>query len=157
MQVPARAAQGEVMADIGMVEHIDTSDPPFKAPDPVVIETSLPVPPSVNRIWRSKTGGKGVYKAPEYKAWLKQADMQATLDHVFRGRRRKISGPFAATVLINIDMARGDLDNRIKAVLDWAQDRELISNDRHCMKLTAEWVPASRAPAGCHLTLTELG
>jgi Holliday junction resolvase RusA-like endonuclease len=145
------------MADLGMVEHIDTSDPPFKAPAPIVIETSLPVPPSVNRIWRSKKDGRGVYKSPEYRAWLKQADMQAMLDRVFRGSKRTIATGFEARILINFDMATGDLDNRIKAVLDWAQDRGLISNDRLCMRVSAEWVKPARAPAGCHLTLTEIG
>jgi hypothetical protein len=35
-------------------------------------------------------------------------------------------------------------------VLDWAQSRELIADDKHCERLTVTW---GEAPYGCRLIL----
>jgi Holliday junction resolvase RusA-like endonuclease len=53
---------------------------------------------------------------------------------------------------IEIIIARtvGDLDNRIKGVLDWCQSRHVIENDKHCEKITVEW---GEAPRGCKVIL----
>ena len=123
-------------------------DPPFGCP--ADIQVHLPMPPSVNRIWRSTRAGQGdrrVSISPEYKSWKRQADMLAIAMGALRGIR-KIQGPFAATIIIK--RGRGDLDNRIKGVLDWAQSRELVRDDKDCEKLTIEY---GEAPHGCLLTL----
>jgi len=44
----------------------------------------------------------------------------------------------------------GDLDNRIKPLLDWIQRVGLVSNDKLCEKLTAMW---GDAPAGVKVRL----
>lgn len=130
----------------GDVPRVDTSDPPFAcSPD---ITVHLPMPPSVNRIWRSNKAGKGrVSISPEYDRWKKRADMLAISMAALRGVR-KIKGAFEAR--ITIARGRGDLDNRIKGVLDWAQSRELVADDKHCERLVVEY---GDAPHGCVLVL----
>ena len=128
---------------------------PFHMPEPIEITVDLPFPPSTNRIWRQKRGG--VYTAPAYAAWVKNCDA-----HILMARSKRtilkhmIMGPCEAEILLNIDKGIGDLDNRLKAVLDFAQRIELIHDDKLVMHLHAAWVIPSRAPVGCRLTLREL-
>lgn len=72
----------------------------------------------------------------------------------------KIPGRFTAEITLSFD-DRGqdppfDVDNRIKGVLDWAQSRALVSNDRRAMKVTIQWGKPEQAPYGCKLELTGL-
>ena len=126
-------------------------------PEPIEITVDLPFPPSTNRIWRQKRGG--VYTAPAYAAWVKNCDAHILLARASDPRVKAhytIMGPCEADILLNIDKGIGDLDNRLKAVLDFAQRIELIDNDKLIMQLRAAWVKASWAPVGCRLTLREL-
>lgn len=106
----------------------------------------LPMPPSVNRIWRAnKAGKKRVSISPEYDAWKKQADLLAMSSGQFRGIQ-PIRGKFEARIILK--RVRGDLDNRAKGVLDWLQSRALIVDDKDCERLVLEW---GDAPAGCRV------
>lgn len=125
---------------------ISTADRPFGLP--ADIEVHLPMPPSVNRIWRAtRAGSKRVSISPEYTAWREHADRLSIALGSCRGVK-KITGKFEAE--ITLKRQRGDLDNRIKGVLDWAQSRELIADDKLCEKLTVQW---GEAPHGCVLIL----
>jgi Holliday junction resolvase RusA-like endonuclease len=112
----------------------------------VVID--LPFPPSVNRIWRH---GKRVHLADEYQAWKTTADKFVMYSRQLRGAVG-LTGPFHCEIILDRNERRraGDLDNRIKPLLDWAQRAELIRNDRDLERLTAFW---GEAPHGCRLTL----
>ena len=116
------------------------------------IVVDLPRPPSLNHIW--KFSRKGVRPSTKYETWKRAADGLAMLQRIHRGNH-PIGGQFEAVILV-ADGKRGDLDNLGKAVLDWAQSRNLISNDKHCRKLTLEFVEPERAPRGAKLTLREL-
>lgn len=121
-------------------------DRPFACPPD--IEIHLPMPPSVNRIWRSHKSGAGrVSISPEYAAWKRHADMLVISMGAKRGVK-KLQGPFEANIFLK--RQRGDLDNRVKGVLDWAQSREFIEDDKHCERMTVEW---GEAPHGCRLIL----
>ena len=117
--------------------------------DPTIggIILDLPVPPSVNRIWRAnKAGPKRVSKSREYVSWLKSADALAMSTGQFRGIKT-IVGPFEAHIIIK--RVRGDLDNRgSKALLDWLQSRNIIADDKYLEKLTMEW---GDAPSGVQI------
>jgi Holliday junction resolvase RusA-like endonuclease len=119
--------------------------------DIVEIVLDLPFPPSTNRIWRGN--GKNVYRAPKYIAWQQQADMSVMAKRQFP--RRKISGPFSIHIALN-DSNRGDGDNRIKAILDWCQSRDVVRNDSDCRRGEWIWVAPDQAPAGCRVTLRSL-
>jgi crossover junction endodeoxyribonuclease RusA len=121
-------------------------DPPFACPADIVID--LPMPPSVNRIWRAtKAGPNRVTASDEYKAWKKHADGMALSMAQFRGLKT-IVGPFEAKIVLQ--RQRGDLDNRSKGVLDWLQSRGVIADDKFCERLTLEW---GEAPCGCRVTV----
>lgn len=122
------------------------------APRQIVLD--LPFPPSLNSIWR-RGKHKGMYLSPAYRAWKRTADATCIAKRIFQ-RLHIITVPFEATILLNADAGQGDVDNRIKCLLDYAQRIEIIKNDKLCRKVTAEWVTPSRAPFGCRLILQEL-
>lgn len=125
----------------------DYADPPFACPPGIIID--LPMPPSVNRIWRAnRAGPKAVSISPEYAAWKRHADGMALSMAQFRGLKT-IVGPFEAKIVLR--RQRGDLDNRSKGVLDWLQSRGVIADDKYCERLVLEW---GDAPTGCRVTVT---
>jgi Holliday junction resolvase RusA-like endonuclease len=119
----------------------------------------LPYPPSVNRIWRSGTknaGGK-VHLAPSYIKWR---DAAGGLLMTQRGwMQRRISGSFSAYLALCPPKGhpRGDLDNRIKAVLDFLERSTIISSDKHCQLVCAYWVDRVLAPEGCRVAVKPWG
>ena len=124
------------------------SDPPFAVPPAIIHVIDLPRPPSVNRIWRNH------HRSAGYMAWIEQADALIMAHGGLRGREM-IRGHFTALIEIKPTSIRCDLDNRIKAVLDYAQRIALISNDQNCMEITAKW--SEEAIAGCRLTIRSIG
>lgn len=127
------------------------SDAPFHCPADIVID--LPYPPSVNRLWRSTAAEKNrVYLSPAYVKWKDAADV--LLLGAKGWRAQKITGAFHIEIALCPTAQghpRGDLDNRIKAVLDYLQRVEIIHNDKHCQRLLAEWVDRAGAPNGCRV------
>jgi len=127
-------------------------DRPFGVPIECVMD--LPFPPSTNSIWSIRGGLKhnAVSLSPAYKKWKKEADMAVIANGTWRHRQR-MPGAFAATLLLDRAQRAGDVDNRIKAVLDWAQRVEIVTNDKLCEEVTARWVATVDAPRGCRLIL----
>lgn len=117
------------------------------------IALDLPFPPSVNQIWRSARKGAGVYSSPGYVKWKKAADALMYTSSGWRSKR--ISGYFTAEILVCPPKGhpRGDLDNRIKAILDHLQRCGIIADDKYCQRLSAEWVERPRAPEGARVTV----
>lgn len=122
------------------------ADAPFHAPPDIVLD--LPMPISVNRIWRAHKSGKGhVSISPEYRRWKNEADALAMSTAQFRGLK-PITGKFEAKIVVK--RSAGDIDNRGKGVLDWLQSRGVILDDKHCERITLEW---GDAPTGCRVSL----
>jgi Holliday junction resolvase RusA-like endonuclease len=106
----------------------------------------LPMPPSLNAIWRY---GKGrAFKSERYRVWLRAADNEF-LQH--RKKWLPVAGNFRVHITLNDKRRRGDADNRIKALLDFLQRVGLIENDKLCDGVTAEW---GFAPEGARVHLT---
>lgn len=108
-----------------------------------MIRLDLPSPPSVNDTRRSH--GPGVRLLDR---WHAQADMAV----MAAGRLPKaIPGAFEATITFP-ETSRLDLDNGIKAVIDYARRIELITNDnkKYLRRLVVEF---GDVPSGCRLTL----
>ena len=79
-----------------------------------------------------------------------------SLEEEFWAGLKEVAGDFAAHV--KVGPSRTDLDNvGSKALLDWAQSRNLIANDKYLKRLSVERVSSTDAPEGCRLTLMELG
>ncbi len=92
-----------------------------------------------------------MYQSKQYRDWVRAADQYGMAQKV--GTYYPLS-TFTAEVLLAHGKARGDADNYVKAVLDWAQRACLITNDKFSRKVTVEWVRWDRAPHGCKLILT---
>jgi Holliday junction resolvase RusA-like endonuclease len=119
--------------------------------DSVEIVLDLPMPPSTNRIWRSGRGK--VYRSAEYVRWAEQADMVVMAARAYP--KRKIRGPFSIRIALSSKYG-GDGDNRIKAVLDWLESRDVVRNDRDCREGEWKWVGDADAPSGCRVMMRSL-
>lgn len=75
----------------------------------------LPYPPSANRYWRKTRGGR-IYKSNKASTYQANAKAIALADGL-----RPLAGRVAVTLRVFRPIKRGDLDNRIKVVLDALQ------------------------------------
>lgn len=140
------------MSDVAAMPSMNT---PLVSEHDIVLH--LPYPPSINRIWRAsaviKSGSQKVHLAPTYKAWKQEADALLMTQRGWMMHR--------ITGLFSLDLAlcppkgqqRGDLDNRIKAALDFLQRVTVIANDKHCQLICAYWVEPAMAPHGARVTV----
>jgi Holliday junction resolvase RusA-like endonuclease len=112
------------------------------------IMLDLPTPTSTNRMYGR--GRKGVHRTTEYVRWAEQADMVIMAGKQYP--KTKITGPFAIEIFLSTE-SKGDGDNRIKALLDYLQSRDIVRNDVDCQCGRWEWVAPENAPAGCRVVL----
>lgn len=114
-----------------------------------MIDIVLPWPPSVNMIWRRGQGH--TYRHPKYVAWITEAGWVVKST---RPKPEMVVGPFSATItLIPPKGFRGDIDNRVKVLLDLAQKLRLIENDRLCQRLDVSYGDPKTQPVGARLCL----
>jgi len=93
----------------------------------VIVTITLPIPPSVNQIWRCQ--GSKVTKSKTYRNWQASCTMYALTNAIPRPRIRK-----AVAVEIIVRTGHGwrntrDIDNIAKPVLDWLVLWGLLSTD----------------------------
>ena len=104
----------------------------------------LPMPPSINSIWRSTA--KRVMRSEKYRAWRVEAGLAL---------RRQGNAPFIQCD-IAVSMKFGprtrvrDLDNLAKAPLDLLQEHYWIRNDNQVVDLRLRWDDEVR---GCQIDL----
>ena len=94
----------------------------------------LPLPPSINKAWvpvRTRTGAKLIKRANS-KAWANAARWEVSIQR----EHKQIAAPFEA--IIELPKMRGDVDNRVKQLLDACQAGGAITNDRLCQRLVVE-------------------
>lgn len=109
------------------------------------IRLDLPLPTSVNAIWRRSKFS--TYLSESYKNWKVRASEALGLQRPAQAIA-SIPGHFnAAMMLPEGKRGTSDLDNRIKAALDWAKADGLITDDRLANRILLEWgpVPKSRS------------
>ena len=136
--------------DDGKIERLVTRAviaPPITALNTADTVLHLPPPPSVNATRRDY--GKGT--AALHK-WHQLADKQVL---AAGGTRRlpRIPDRFQVTVTLDERHCPLDLDNGIKALLDYARRIELVRDDspRYLRRLVVEW---GTVPTSCELRLT---
>lgn len=88
---------------------------------------TLPLAPSTNNLFVN--AGRTRRKSADYRTWLKSA-----LVAMLMQRPRAVRGPIKVAIAVPV-AARGDLDNRIKAALDFCVARDLIDDDRHIQEI----------------------
>lgn len=104
-----------------------------------MITLSLPLAPSVNRLWR--IAGKRMIKSPQYKAWLEEAGWM-----IRQQTRDTIDGEYAIHIRAQRVNKRADLDNLLKATSDLLVSMKVVEDDSQCVALAAEWAKESTAP-----------
>lgn len=95
-----------------------------------MIELDLPIPPTTNNLFVN--AGKRRFISPVYEAWRKEAWISLP-----KALPKMISGPFRFRLLLPSNM-RGDVDNRIKAAMDFCVSWALCMDDRHAVAVSAE-------------------
>ncbi|MCB1466552.1 MAG: RusA family crossover junction endodeoxyribonuclease [Rhizobiaceae bacterium] len=118
------------------------------------ITIDLPLPTSTNRIWRQPSRfskSPRPYLNPTYEKWKREADGELMRQRPGKGWRT-ITGPFDVGLVVTLKKRfKFDLDNRIKAVLDWCKDVGLIVDDKFSNRVVIEW---GEVPLGVRLTLS---
>jgi len=120
-----------------------------------MIVIDLPMPPSANALWRSDHGRKP-HPSIKYTDWINLADQLTMASRAIQQRPggKPIDGPWEATVYLDRDRANADIDNLgTKAVFDWLQSREFVTNDKNCHVYSVRWTDAQYAPSGCRVIL----
>jgi len=83
------------------------------------LQLTLPVPPSANRYWRSVNGHPVKSReAREYRARVQLAVMRATFGSLTSHQVIDAASPMAVTIRWYRAAKMGDLDNRLKVLLD---------------------------------------
>lgn len=122
------------------------TDPPFAPPADIVLD--LPFPPSVNRTRRFDFAAQRVINA-----WKNVAN-----GYVLAAKSRQRS-PLKLTKVPRFELhivmsekSRMDLDNGLKALIDYLRKIEVIEDDspKHMRRLVVEF---GHAPFGCRVTV----
>ena len=120
-----RASEGAAPSPVGVRSLPETAGG-VKA-SPASFTLTLPLAPSTNNLFVN--AGRTRRKSSDYRLWLK-----AALISLLMQRPRPVRGPIKVAISIP-ENARGDLDNRIKAALDFCVARDLIDDDRHIKEI----------------------
>lgn len=107
----------------------------------------LPLPPSVNRS-QARLGNK----SPGIAKWRRLCDGYLFADWRTL-KQQAVKGEFAVGITWTAaEFGHSDWDNRIKPLMDYLQDRELIENDRLCR---AAQVGFGVVPFGCRVVVLQ--
>lgn len=102
---------------------------------------TLPVPPSVNQLFRN-VPGQGRVKTRVYDDWQGHARTSLRLQNI---------SPIKGQVLVLFGVERqslaADIDNRIKAMLDVIVKAKIIRDDSNVTAFAAAWLPAANGLA----------
>lgn len=102
-----------------------------------MIEFTLPIPPSANRMTRYVPGKGRVHSSSEYRAWLKEAALEVMVAR----KGRVYSTPVKVLIALRKPHPLADLDNLSAAqVFDAMQRGGLITNDNIIHEFTCKWV-----------------
>lgn len=106
------------------------------------------LPPSTNNLFLN--GTKGRFRSQKYDTWLQEAHVD-----YLRQRPKKVAGPVNITMEFQEPKRRSDLDNRVKAPLDFCVKAGIIEADDQTIvrKLNLSW---SDEVEGCRITIESI-
>ena len=134
VDVPARIATAEIVS------------PPQQILNGIVLE--FPAPPSINRAgaeWRLGNSASRVRR------WRRAADAHLVVTGQHRKLDQRIDGYFTIDIVWDRRHADvGDIDNRIKYLLDYLQYLRVFRDDRLCRAMTVAY---ANVPDGCRVRL----
>lgn len=88
----------------------------------------LPLPPSVNAAY-ANIPGVGRIASRRLKAWKKEAGWQILIQ-----KPKRVYGPYGLTITVPQKM-RGDIDGRLKGVIDLLVTYKVTIDDRFCQSV----------------------
>ncbi len=104
---------------------------------PAHVSVEIPVPPSVNDMFRN-VRGKGRVKTAAYADWLGHAGW------VLRSQNpSRIGGRVVLVLSVERMSKSADIDNRVKAILDLLVTHGVIDDDRNVVGFAVAWAPAA--------------
>lgn len=94
------------------------------------VSLRLPIPPSTNQLWRHGRKRGTSYRSPEYVRWIANANILAAMQNKLYG----VPTDMPVEISLTVHEGRGwrggrDLDNVLKAVLDWLAHHRYIVTD----------------------------
>ena len=132
VDVPARIAPAEIVST------------PQQILNGLVLE--LPAPPSINRAgaeWRLGNSASRVRR------WRRAADAHLLVTGQHRKLDQRIEGYFTIDIVWDRSLV-GDIDNRVKYLLDYLQYLHLFEDDSLCRAMTVGY---GNVPDGCRVRL----
>ena len=109
-------------------------------------ELYLPMPPSVNGLYRDRKGAKGRAKSKRYKLWLAEA-----ADRIRKGPLR-FEGDVVLRFAFGPRNRRADLFNFVKAPEDFLVSQGIIEDDRFVTRGTVRW---DDEVSGCRIIIEQ--
>jgi len=109
----------------------------------------LPMPPSVNGMYRN-VSGRGRVKTDPYKRWIKEAGQMLMLQ--WKAPRQTITNEVRVNCDLERPKVRSDVDNRAKALLDLMKGMGLLKDDSLVVDLRLRWADIR----GCRVTVEVL-
>lgn len=112
----------------------------------------LPFPPSTNSLFKNRKGGR--CKTEAYKAWSIAAE-EALLKQL-RHKRNHTGEVDIQIHLKSPDKRLSDADNRIKAVLDFLVQKQIIidDNSKYVKSIYVCW--SESTPVGCYVNVKDI-
>jgi crossover junction endodeoxyribonuclease RusA len=109
------------------------------------------LPPSVNAIWRHTKGGK-TYRTQAYMTWIRGEEWGVQPQLI---RQHRFTGPVYVTLAMKRPRANADIDNRIKAILDFLQHVAAIDDDKNVHGINAYWTVDLPAGVAAEISIVQ--
>ncbi len=107
-----------------------------RAPHDAAISFTVPFPPSTNSLFRGRR-----FKTSAYKAWRNEAGLTILVQNV----PRLPPGDVKVEIALPHGFRVGDIDNRIKGLLDAIVDMQILTDDRFVCDLRIYWNRGSKS------------
>ncbi len=99
------------------------------------LHLAVSVPPSVNAMYLNLPG-RGRVKTGAYKKWCKEAEWAIAGAKAWQANKRAFGPGFKVTLFLPMNM-RGDIDNRLKPILDLLVRMRVTVDDKHAAEVKA--------------------